>query len=198
MARTVAKDYTAKRQQILKVAAKIFAQEGYDRASVSQVAQACSISKANIYHYYGSKEDILLDILDSYLSGLRDRICNFEAPQLSPSAYFEALLVEFLMAYQGADDEHRLQTIELSRLSDAQQAALKGYQRELVKSVSNALSAIGSENLTANPDKLKGVTMSVFGMLNWFYMWNGSAGEEERRAYGRTVAMLTLKGLEEV
>jgi len=68
MARTVAKDYTAKRQQILKVAAKIFAQEGYDRASVSQVAQACSISKANIYHYYGSKEDILLDILDSYLS----------------------------------------------------------------------------------------------------------------------------------
>ena len=198
MARTIAKDHEVKRRQILKVAAKVFAQEGYDRASVSQVALACSISKANIYHYYGSKEDLLFDILDSYLSGLRDRICNFEAPNLSPSAYFEALLVEFLMAYQGADDEHRLQTIELPRLSSARQAPLKGYQRELVASVSSALSAVGAENLCDSPSKLKAVTMSVFGMLNWFYMWNGSAGEEERRAYGGTVARLTLRGVEQV
>ena len=43
--------------------------------------------------------------------------------------------------------------------------------------------------------KLRAVTMSVFGMLNWYYMWNGGADGAARDAYAALVADLTLKGL---
>ncbi|MEX0280477.1 MAG: TetR/AcrR family transcriptional regulator, partial [Arenibacterium sp.] len=74
MARTIAKDYSEKRAHILKTAARVFAEQGFARASMAQIAQECGISKANIYHYYSSKDALLFDILDSYLATLRDRL----------------------------------------------------------------------------------------------------------------------------
>ena len=76
MARSIATDHDDKRLVILKAAARLFADEGYGRASMSALASACGISKANIYHYYSSKEALLFDILDTHLKGLRDRVCG--------------------------------------------------------------------------------------------------------------------------
>ena len=46
-----------------------------------------------------------------------------------------------------------------------------------------------------DPRKLRGATMSVFGMLNWFYMWKSNATREGREEYADLVTNLTLKGL---
>ena len=70
MVRTIAKDHDEKRKQILKSAAKVFADQGFDRASMSLLARECGISKANIYHYYDSKDALLFDILDTYEAGM--------------------------------------------------------------------------------------------------------------------------------
>ena len=67
MARTIAKDHDQKREQILKSAAKVFADQGFDRASMNLLAKECGISKANIYHYYDSKDALLFDLLDSLI-----------------------------------------------------------------------------------------------------------------------------------
>jgi AcrR family transcriptional regulator len=70
MARTIAKDHEAKREAILKTAAVFFAKQGFDRASMVKLADACGVSKALIYHYYPSKDALLFDILDTHLTAL--------------------------------------------------------------------------------------------------------------------------------
>ncbi|MDP7151015.1 MAG: helix-turn-helix domain-containing protein, partial [Paracoccaceae bacterium] len=74
MARTIAKDHDEKRALIRKAAAKVFAEQGFDRASMSLLAKEAGISKANIYHYYGSKDALLFDLLDTKLAALLRRI----------------------------------------------------------------------------------------------------------------------------
>jgi hypothetical protein len=37
--------------------------------------------------------------------------------------------------------------------------------------------------------------MSVFGMLNWFYMWNSAADEAARESYSELVAKMTMNGV---
>ena len=59
MARTRAQDYDDKRNSILRTSAQVFAEEGYDRSSMSKIADACHVSKALLYHYYDNKEQIL-------------------------------------------------------------------------------------------------------------------------------------------
>lgn len=194
MARTIAKDHGEKRAQILKAAAKVFADQGFDRASMAMLASECGISKANIYHYYDSKDALLFDLLDNYLSTLSARVCAIDVATLPPEEALRATVLEILFAYQGADDEHRVQSAGLSALAEEQQKVLKSYQRDMVGHLS-AILARAAPALAENPPRLRAATMSVFGMLNWFYMWHPGADEAARRDYAGVVADLTLGGL---
>ena len=198
MARTIAKDHDKKRAQILRQAARVFATEGFDRASMSQLAQACGISKANIYHYYASKDALLFDILDSYLRALRDRILAVDIAAMTPPEALHALVLEILLAYQGADHEHRIQVRRLAILPEGEQKILRAYQRDMVRRMSQVLEMCAPETFAAEPAKLRAAAMSVFGMLNWYYMWNTKADTRARREYARLVTDLTLGGLRAV
>jgi len=48
------------RQRILDVALDLFTEQGYDGTSLRQIAEQLSITKAAIYYYFESKEDILM------------------------------------------------------------------------------------------------------------------------------------------
>ncbi|WP_372885830.1 TetR/AcrR family transcriptional regulator [Shimia sp.] len=195
MARTIAKDHDQKRDQILKNAAKVFATEGFDRASMALLARECGISKANIYHYYDSKDALLFDILETYLRELRDRICGIEIAGMAPDGQLLAVVAETLRAYQGADHEHQVQIGSMSALPEDQQKLLRGYQRDMVNFVSDVVKANAPQVFDGDAAKLRAATMSVFGMLNWYYMWNTGAGSAAREDYARTVTRLTLGGL---
>lgn len=195
MARSTAKDHGAKRRHILSVAATVFADGGIARTSMNEVAAACGISKANIYHYYDGKDALVFDILDSYLADLRDRVCGLETNTLEAGAALHVLTREILLAYEGMDSEHRIQTEGLPLLSGEQQRVLKGYQRDMVEVVRAVLARAVPD---CDPARLRSVTMSVFGMLNWFFMWNPRATRGERVAYAATVADLTMGGVQGV
>ena len=195
MARTQAKDHSAKREAILEAAARVFASEGFDRASMAALAQDAGISKANIYHYYDSKDALLFDLLDSHLKELRDRLAEVNLDGLAPAEKLLALCVEVLLAYQGADNAHRVQSAGMDHLPPDQRQIPVGYQRDMVKKLSSVIAENAPDVFERDPAKLRSVTMSVFGMLNWHYMWNASADEDARRAYGAEVAKLALGGL---
>ena len=195
MARTIAKDHGEKRAQILKSAARVFADQGFDRASMAMLASECGISKANIYHYYDSKDALLYDLLDNYLSTLRDRVCGVAIAGKPPQQALRDTVLEILLAYQGADDEHRVQSAGLAALPSEQQKVLKSYQRDMVGHLAAILARVAPATFDGNPAKLRAATMSIFGMLNWFYMWNPGADESARRDYAGLVADLALGGL---
>lgn len=195
MARPIAKDHDAKRVHILKTAARVFAQTGFVRASMSQVAKDCGISKANIYHYYSGKDALLFDILDTYLLELRDRLLHLPLDGLTPDAQLRAIIVETLHAYDGMDDEHKIQTEGIPLLEPEQQVVLKNYQRDMVQQLSGVVQAVAPEVFGTDRAKLRATVMSVFGMLNWFYMWNKGANEKARTEYADLVTRLTLSGV---
>ncbi len=57
-------DEPATRRQILDVAAKLFRENGVAATTLRDVAQRCGIKAASIYYHFGSKDEILLEVLD--------------------------------------------------------------------------------------------------------------------------------------
>jgi len=53
----------AKRQEILDVALAHFAERGYDRASVREVARLAGLTQAGLAHYFSTKEELFLAVL---------------------------------------------------------------------------------------------------------------------------------------
>ncbi len=82
MARTRASDYDEKRRAMLNRSAELFSEYGYDRASMNRIAEACGVSKANLYHYYKDKEGLLFDVIRFHLKELIDVIEDADRPDL--------------------------------------------------------------------------------------------------------------------
>jgi len=196
MARPIAKDHYEKRAAILKKAAGYFADHGYDRASVSQVAQACGISKSLIYHYYGSKKLLLFDILHSHLTLVHDAVATVSNHDEDPEAHLRHLVGELLMTYRGADAEHRLQLQSSTALSPEQQQDLATIQRKIVSIFANTIQSIAPDYLQGEPILLRPITMSLFGILNWFYLWHQPGRGLTRSAYANMATDILLGGLE--
>ena len=56
---------TSRREELLSVAAKLFAARGYHGTRMDDVAEAVGLNKATVYHYYASKSLILYDLYKS-------------------------------------------------------------------------------------------------------------------------------------
>jgi len=194
MARSRAKDHGEKRDAILHHAAVVFARDGYDRSSMASLAAECGISKALLYHYHASKEALLFEILRDHLQALVDAVEEANEPDLAPEERLETLVVSLLDAYRDADAEHKVQLQALQLLPEAEQQQLKALERRLVAMFADAVRAV-EPDLFERTALIKPVTMSLFGMLNWVYMWFRDGGPVSREDYGKLATRMLVGGI---
>jgi TetR/AcrR family transcriptional regulator, cholesterol catabolism regulator len=65
--------YDRKQQQVVRRAARLFAQRGYDQTTIQDLAEEIDLAAGGIYHYVGSKEKLLALICDQLMDPLLDR-----------------------------------------------------------------------------------------------------------------------------
>lgn len=185
MARPIAADHEDKRSAILKAAAKLFASQGFDRASMAEIALACGVSKALLYHYYASKDQLLFDIIRAHLD---DLVAAIEAvpTTLAPRERLAAMINALLEEYRHADEEHQIQISDLKRLPPEMKAELVERERVLVRQFSGALAGL-EPILAARRDLLTPLTMNLFGMMNWKFMWFRENGPVSHAAFAQMV-----------
>ncbi|MEZ5839404.1 MAG: TetR/AcrR family transcriptional regulator [Hyphomicrobiales bacterium] len=193
MARPRASDYDDKRRAILDRSAELFARSGFDRTSMSQIADACGVSKGLLYHYYQNKDALLFDIIERHLTELIEAVEAADTPDDAPDARLRALIFALLEAYRDADAEHKVQINDLGVLSEERQDALKALERRLVTIFAEAIAA-ANPALGEASRLLKPVTMALFGMVNWSYMWFRDGGALTREDYADIVARLIIEG----
>jgi AcrR family transcriptional regulator len=61
------------REKIIQAAIESFAQTGFDRTKMEDIAKRLGLSKGTIYLYFNSKEDLFLVICEHYLKAVRDQ-----------------------------------------------------------------------------------------------------------------------------
>jgi TetR/AcrR family transcriptional regulator len=194
MARARASDHDTKRRAILDRATKLFAERGYARSSMSEIAHACGTSKALLYHYYENKEHLLFDILHAHFTAIEEIVTEADKPGMEPRQRLHTLVDALLVAYEGADATHRVQINDLGSLPAARQDALKDFERRLVARFASALAGV-NPSLKRGRRLLKPVTMSLFGMVNWSYLWFKADGPMSRAQYAELVTRIMTEGI---
>src|SRR6185312_5095352 len=175
---------------------RLFAQHGFTGTSITMIADACGVSKALMYHYYDSKDDVLFDVLSDHLKHLVAVVEASANSSADPRERLTAIATALLDAYRGADAEHQVQISSLKLLPPVQQETLKEMERRLVRIVSDAI-ADALPAVAKKHDVLLPLTMSLFGMLNWHYLWFRDGKGMTRDAYARMATGLVLAGADE-
>lgn len=193
MARPRASDYEDKSKMILDKSAILFAQHGYDRASITMIADACGMSKALLYHYYTDKLQLLHGIIESHLNELLQATDPEQCAGKSARITLYAMSEAVLETYRNADARHQVQLNHMDLLASQQQDALRELERRLVARFAVAIDA-ALPHPGAQDALLKPLTMSLFGMFNWAYMWFRDGGPLTRAVYARLAADLVISG----
>lgn len=198
MARTRASDFEEKQHGLLLSAAAVFAEQGMEKASMAQIATHSGVSKALLYHYYPSKDSLIFAIIHTHLVELEASVAAAIDESLPPEAQLRTLVGVVLDKYRGADDAHKVQLVGTSALADDQRAEIRGVERRIVRHFSDVLRRIHPALDDADRPLLMPVTMSLFGMMNWVYMWFRDGGRITREDYAEVATTLILEGIKAV
>jgi AcrR family transcriptional regulator len=174
MARTQAADYEQRREEIVAHAARLYAKSGFLGTSVSDLAEACALSKSAIYHYYPSKEDILFDVMHSHVLALDEAARRITALNRPPEQALRELTQAFMKLYVGAADRHKVLLNELENLPKARRELVVSLQRDLIAMVEKLLVAI-APRLKKSGEGFA-ATMLYFGAINWTHTWFDAKG----------------------
>ncbi|HSV60707.1 MAG TPA: TetR/AcrR family transcriptional regulator [Variovorax sp.] len=196
MARGRSASYDDQREMILDRAAQLFAKRGYSATSMNQVAEACGLSKATLYHYYRDKYSLLVSIADDHVSRLAALVEDEETLKLKGEARLRHLIKRIVEEYADAQNAHRVLTEDVKFLEDADRERVLDKERLVVAGFARAVAEMRGGKASAQMSKP--LTMLLFGMINWMFTWMKPEGKLDYAAMGPIVADLFLGGINEV
>lgn len=193
MARPQAADYENRRRSILEQAAALFADRGFPRTSIAQLAQACNASKAWLYHYYPSKEAVLYDIMSDHMERLLEAAESSLADGGDAGTRLRRLSRALMEIYGGARAQHTVLVNDLGCLPEKQHAKIVQLEKKLLAKISDLLAEI-NPRLASAPSLRTPAVMLYMGMLNWTYTWYDEAGAVTPRMFADLASDVFLTG----
>lgn len=165
-----------RRAEIVQLAAGLFDREGYHQTSMERLAQAAGVAKPTLYHYFSSKDAILLEIHRQFIEPLIARHEMRLTTALGPrQLLLEAMgdILELMETHRGHVrvffEHHR----ELPADKHDEVKALRDRYESLVVGIVERGVAAGEFR---GVDK-RLTTLAVFGMCNWAYQWFNPHGK---------------------
>lgn len=84
--------YDRRQQEVVLAAARVFARRGYDRTSVQELTREMGLAAGALYHYFGSKEQLLIRICGQLMDPLLVRARELLEADLPPDEQLRALV----------------------------------------------------------------------------------------------------------
>lgn len=163
--------YAAQQTKILQEAARIFREKGYAGTTMDDVAAALGQTKAAVYYYYGSKEDILLEICERAVDVALERLEEIVAAEGPPAMEKVGQVVETHMATMSANlDAFSVFFREAELTNSDRSRRIRSKQRDFSKRL-EALIEEGIESGEFRVVDVRLTTLAILGMCNWSYRW---------------------------
>jgi AcrR family transcriptional regulator len=180
-------------EAILEAAARAFAERGFPGASMSELARDCGVSKALLYHYYTSKEEILFDMTERHMKRLVALCVEIESRRLAPREHLAALIRSFLSEYQTSQHKHMVLTHDFKFLDETRRRIIVKKQRTVIDTFRRAISAATDGRLSA--ETALPAAMLVFGMINWTFTWLKPGGSMSYAEFAEWVIRMMEGGI---
>ncbi|MDR9836636.1 MAG: TetR/AcrR family transcriptional regulator [Herbaspirillum sp.] len=193
MPRKRAAGYDNQRETIIEQAAALFARNGFVGTSMNEVALACGLSKASLYHYFADKHQLLMHICEDHIDRLCALVDEVAQQELDPEPRLRLLIQRFVEEYRDAQNEHRVLTEDVRFLEPGDQKRILSGERKVVKAVAEAMCAVRPE--LDRSRMAKPLAMLLFGMINWMFMWLKPDGELTHERMAVVVSDLLFGGI---
>lgn len=190
--------------EILDYATEVFAEKGYEGASMRDLSRLSGISLAGLYYYFDSKEELLYLIQKHTFSVIVDRLRERLAASNDPEERIRIFVhnhVDYAIAKQKA---MKVLSHEDDVLKNGHGAELAAIKREyyricvgLVDDLAKAerLKRLGQYAAAAGGVSTRTAVMGLFGMMNWLYTWYKPRVDPDAEVLARQISDIFLQGV---
>ena len=166
------------RQEILRAAARLFQQQGYDATSMNDVASALRLSKGGLYHHFQSKDEILFHILSHAMDITEERVINVVRKVEGAEERLRTLIRLHIEVVLSAEDrEITVMLHENHPLPPALRRKINGRKKDYVHFVENLIADVHRQRNSSSPVTPRAAAFALLGMINWIYQWYKPEGE---------------------
>jgi AcrR family transcriptional regulator len=193
MTRVRADDYDSKKQSILDRAAALFAQRGFDSATMIEVATACGTSKSHLYHYFPAKEDLLYAMVSEHITVLLNELTAIVSLPLPAEQRFSQFVAAFVARAADSRNEHLVLVNDLKFLPEPKRKKIRKMETGLVDLMVGLLKEINPKQM--EPVKVRApYAMLLFGMIIWTFTWYEKSGAISPAELAERISQLFVHG----
>ncbi|MBV9342487.1 MAG: TetR family transcriptional regulator [Acidobacteria bacterium] len=175
---------TDPRQEILRAAARLFQEQGYDATSMNDVATALNLSKGGLYHHFQSKDEILFDLMDHAMDITQDQVLGPVKAIADPEQRLRTLIRRHIaVVLSEREREITVMLHENHPLSPGLRKRINARKKEYIHFLENLIAEVQRTRPAAGKPKVtpRAAAFALLGMINWIYQWyrpEGSLQEE--------------------
>lgn len=160
------------RQEILRTAARLFQQKGYDATSMSDVAGALKLSKGGLYHHFQGKDEILFDLMNQAMDVTQERVVEPVRRIADPEERLRTLIrlhVEVILSVR--DREITVLLHENHPLPPSLRRRINTRKKDYMHFVEKLVGEVQQMRPSRRAVSARAGAFALLGMINWIYQW---------------------------
>jgi AcrR family transcriptional regulator len=183
------------RQDILRTAARLFQQQGYDATSMNDVAAALKLSKGGLYHHFQSKDEILFNLMNHALDVTQERVIDAVQDIADPEERLRTVIrrhIEVVMSVR--DREITVMLHENHPLPPAMRRKINARKKGYVHFMENLIAEVQRERGSKANVSARASAFALLGMINWIYQWYRPEGALQEETLVREYTEIFFAG----
>lgn len=173
---------TDSRQEILRTAARLFQQQGYDGTSMNDVAAALRLSKGGLYHHFQSKDEILFNLMSHAMDITEEYVLKPAKAIPDPEQRLRKLIrLHIGVVLSERDREITVMLHENHPLSPGLRKRINARKKDYIHFLENLIAEVQRARGSKGTVTPRAAAFALLGMINWIYQWyrpEGSLQEE--------------------
>ena len=170
------------RQEILRTAARLFQQRGYDATSMNDVAGALKLSKGGLYHHFQSKDEILFEIMNHAMDITEERVLNPVRTIGDADERLRALIrLHIEVVLSPRDREITVMLHENHPLPPSLRKRINSRKKDYIHFLENLMAEVQGKSRSGQQARGKvtprAAAFALLGMINWIYQWYKPEGD---------------------
>jgi TetR/AcrR family transcriptional regulator, cholesterol catabolism regulator len=165
------RDSEAKLQHILLHSARVFAEKGFEGASMRDISRATGVSLSGLYYYFESKQKLLYLIQHNAFTLIMQRLQTRLERVRDPEQRVRVVVQNHVEYFLSHPNQMKVLSHEEEALDSPYReevAAIKRRYYALAREIVDGLAPRGLVD-GLNP---RLAVLSLFGMMNWVYKWH--------------------------
>lgn len=167
------RDSEAKLDHILRHAARIFAECGFEGASIRDISRATGVSLSGLYYYFDSKQGLLFLIQNKTFTQVLESAEARLSVSTDPISRLRILVQNHVAYFLSHPNEMKVLSHEDEALEEPYLQKIAEIKRRYYGLAREIFDRVAAQGLAPciNP---RLAVLSLFGMMNWIYKWHNA------------------------